>query len=289
MISGQNTRILLVLGRAAGLPTVWSNALAGWWLGGGGNYWKLPLLLLGVSALYTAGAFLNDAFDSDFDRQRRTERPIPARKIPAALVWKYGFILLAVGVVLLLFCGLAAACASAFLALTILIYNFSHKFFNAAPWLMGVCRFWIYVIAGATGAQGLNGEVILCGAALATYAAGTDYIARRKAQRGAATPWPLLLLAAPVVMALLLNTGDLLRSALLIAAVLALWLARCLRTVFLGNEINLPWIAANLLAGIAFVDWLAVAPIVLPQWQSALVFLALFGLTKWFQKFIPAT
>jgi 4-hydroxybenzoate polyprenyltransferase len=176
-----------------------------------------------------------------------------------------------------------------FLALTILFYNFAHKFFNAAPWLMGACRFWTYVIAGTAGAGGLNGEVIFLGAALAAYAAGTDYIARRKAQRGSATPWPLLLLAAPVVMALLLNTGDLLRSALLIAAVLALWLVRCLRTVYFGNEINPPWIAANLLAGIAFVDWLAVAPIVLPQWQSALVFLALFGLTKWFQKFIPAT
>ena len=39
--------------------------------------WELPLLFLGVSALYTGGIFLNDAFDADFDRQRRAERPIP--------------------------------------------------------------------------------------------------------------------------------------------------------------------------------------------------------------------
>jgi 4-hydroxybenzoate polyprenyltransferase len=287
--NNKSFRTFIALGRVAGLPTVWSNCLAGWWLGGGGNYWKLPLLLLGVSVLYTAGAFLNDAFDADFDRQRRTERPIPAGKIPAALVWKYGFILLAIGVVLLLFCGWAAAFASMFLALTILIYNFAHKFFNAAPWLMGACRFWIYVIAGAAGAGGLNGEVIFCGTALAAYAAGTDYIARRKAQRGAARLWPLLLLAVPVVMSLLLNTGDYLKSALLISAVLGLWLARCLRTAFVGSGMNPRWIAANLLAGIAFVDWLAVAPVMRPQWQSAVIFLALFGLTKWLQKIVPAT
>jgi 4-hydroxybenzoate polyprenyltransferase len=283
-------RTLITLGRVASLPTVWSNCLAGWWLGGGGNLWKLPLLLLGVSALYTAGAFLNDAFDADFDRQRRTERPVPAGKIPSASVWKIGFGLLATGVLLLLFCGLAAGFASVFLVLTILIYNFSHKFFTAAPWLMGACRFWIYVIAGATGSNGLNSEVIFCGAALAAYAAGADYLARRKVRRNTtAFGPPLLLLAAPVVMALMLNTDDFRRDALLISTVLCLWLARCLRTVFFGGEISPRWIAANLLAGIALVDWLAVAPVFLPHWQSALLFLALFGLTKWFQKFIPTT
>jgi 4-hydroxybenzoate polyprenyltransferase len=61
-------RTLLILGRVLNLPTVWSNCLAGWWLSGGGNVWKLPLLFFGVSALYTVGMFLNDA---DFDRQCR--------------------------------------------------------------------------------------------------------------------------------------------------------------------------------------------------------------------------
>src|SRR5258706_9705876 len=79
---------LLVLGRVSNLPTVWSNCLAGWWLSGGGNYWKLPLLLLGMSALYTGGMFLNDAFDADFDRQRRPSRPIPSGKITPEIVWR---------------------------------------------------------------------------------------------------------------------------------------------------------------------------------------------------------
>ena len=77
----QKFRTLLNLGRVSNLPTIWSNCLAGWWLSGGGNYWKLPLLLLGASALYTGGMFLNDAFDVDFDRQRRSTRPIPSGAI----------------------------------------------------------------------------------------------------------------------------------------------------------------------------------------------------------------
>ncbi|HSY20389.1 MAG TPA: UbiA family prenyltransferase, partial [Candidatus Acidoferrales bacterium] len=149
-------RTLLVLGRMSNLPTVWSNCLAGWWLGGGGNYWKLPFLLLGMSILYTGGMFLNDAFDEEFDRQRRSERPIPSGKISAGKVWQLGFAQLAVGILLLLFCGKLAAFCAVLLALTILLYDFTHKFFTESPWIMGACRFWVYVIAGATGEGGLN-------------------------------------------------------------------------------------------------------------------------------------
>src|SRR5271169_3469961 len=86
----QRFRTLLVLGRVSNLPTVWSNCLAGWWLGGGGNLGKLPLLFFGVSALYTGGMFLNDALDVEFDRQRRASRPIPSGRISVDTVWTFG-------------------------------------------------------------------------------------------------------------------------------------------------------------------------------------------------------
>ncbi len=288
MIFAPQLRTLLVLGRMSNLPTVWSNCLAGWWLGGGGNYWKLPFLLLGMSALYTGGMFLNDAFDEEFDRQRRTERPIPSGKISAALVWKLGFAQLGFGILLLLFCGKIAAVCAFLLAVTILLYDLTHKFFTESPWLMGACRFWVYVIAGATGVDGLNGFPIFGGAALAFYVVGLSYVARRESYRGPISLWPLFLLAAPVVLAMLMNAEDFRRDAALISAVLLLWLARCLRSVFIGGSGNAGWIVTNLLAGITLVDWLVVAP-QLPHLTSAIVFLSLFGLTKWFQRFIPAT
>ncbi|HEX7569233.1 MAG TPA: UbiA family prenyltransferase, partial [Verrucomicrobiae bacterium] len=265
--------------------TVWSNCLAGWWLGGGGNYWKLPFLLLGVSALYTGGAFLNDAFDADSDRQRRPERPIPAGKISAPLVWQIGFGQLVAGIFLLLFCSQLSAGAAILLALFILLYNFSHKFFTAAPWLLGACRFWIYIIAGAAGVWGLNGWPILGGVALAFYVAGLGYTGRRESYRRQIPFLPLLLLAAPVLLALAMNTGSFRLRAIWVAIGLVTWTGWCARKIFLGGG-NLALIGSNLFAGLVFVDWLAVAPQI-PLWPSAPVFLALFGLTKWLQKFAP--
>jgi len=281
-------RTLLILGRVSNLPTVWSNCLAGWWLGGGGNFGKLPFLLLGVSALYTGGMFLNDAFDEEFDRQRRAERPIPTGKISAQLVWRLGFAQLFLGILLLAFCGKVAAVAAVFLVLFILLYDFTHKFLIASPWLMGACRFWVYVIAGATGVDGLNGWPIFCGVALAFYVVGLSYVARRESFRGPVPYWPVLLLATPVILALAMNVGEFRQPAIWISIVLVLWIIRCVRTIFLGGEVNVGWIVSNLLAGIVFVDWLAVAPQI-PHLTSTIVFLALFGATKWLQRFVPAT
>jgi 4-hydroxybenzoate polyprenyltransferase len=104
-------RTLLILGRTSNLPTVWSNCLAGWWLGGGGreNVHKLYALLIGSTLLYLGGMFLNDAFDANFDAQFRRERPIPSGMINAATVWRFGFGFLVAGLVLLFTIGLITA------------------------------------------------------------------------------------------------------------------------------------------------------------------------------------
>jgi 4-hydroxybenzoate polyprenyltransferase len=281
-------RTLLILGRVSNLPTVWSNCLAGWWLGGGGNYWKLPCLLLGASLLYTGGMFLNDAFDEEFDRLRRPERPIPSGKIAASQVWAFGFGQLLAGVILVACGGGVAAAGAVVLAVFIVLYDFTHKFFVASPWLMGACRFWVYVIAGAVGRDGLNGFVIFAGLALALYVVGLSYVARRESTRGAVPVWPLLLLAAPIATALAINSGYYLRPATWISVVVALWILRCVRSVFFDGKTNAGWIVSNLLAGIVLVDWLAVAPVMRPV-LSLTIFLVLLGVTKWLQKFVPAT
>ena len=121
----QRFRTLLVLGRFSNLPTVWSNCLAGWWLGGGWNAWKLPWLLLGTSLIYCGGMFLHDAFDQEYDRLRRPERPIPSGKIPAAQVWNWGFGLLVAGILVSLVCGKVAGVAALLLA--------SSSFFTTLP------------------------------------------------------------------------------------------------------------------------------------------------------------
>lgn len=296
----QKFRTLLILGRASNLPTVWSNCLAGWWLScfsrygefvpDRSYYWKLPLLLLGTSALYTGGMFLNDAFDVDFDRQRRSTRPIPSGAITEDSVWAYGWVWIALGILLLVFCGKWAGALAVVLAVCIVVYDATHKVITASPWLMGLCRFWVYVIAGTIGRGDYNGWPIWCGAALALYIVGLSYVARRESGvpgRGMIPYWSLILLAAPILLAMLMDSSGSRKPAIYLSIVLVCWIIRCVRTVFLGGETIVVRIVSSLLAGIVFVDWLAIAP----QCPFALgvIFALLFVATLLSQRFIPAT
>jgi len=277
-------RALLALSRVSHLPTVWSNCLAGWWLGGGGNFAKLPLLFLGVSALYTGGMFLNDAFDADFDRQRRAERPIPSGAISLPAVWRWGLGWLGLGALCLTAVGKTTGLLTLVLLLCIVIYDATHKVVIASPWLMGVCRFWVYVIAGSAGAAGVNGGPIWCGVALALYVAGLGYLAQRESIRQRASYWPLALLAMPVVFAMLINATEFRTPAMWLSLILVLWIVLRARTIFQATEANVGHIVSGLFAGIVLVDWLAVAPLC-PQ-RLSLTFLILFGTTLSLQRFI---
>jgi UbiA prenyltransferase family len=278
-------RALLVLSRVSNLPTVWSNCLAGWWLGGGGNFWKLPPLIIGVSAIYTGGMFLNDALDADFDRQQRPSRPIPSGAIPPASVWRWIFALLGLGALALAVLGNPTGVLTLALLACIILYGATHKAIPASPWLLGLSRFWVYLIAASTGLQGVNGWPIWCGVALAFYIAGLRSLARRKSFRRSVPYWPLALLAAPVLLATLMNTNGARKDAMLVSLVLVLWIARCTRTIFQTDEVNVGRIASGLLAGIVLVDWLAVAPQI-THLLSSVVFLALFGITLLLQRYM---
>ncbi|MEI9961240.1 MAG: hypothetical protein WDM76_08990 [Limisphaerales bacterium] len=105
--------------------------------------------------------------------------------------------------------------------------------------------------------------------------------------RGPIPYWPVLLLCAPIILAMLMNTGDARATALWVSLIFALWVVRCARTIFQVGEMNVKRIVSGLLAGIMFVDWLAVAP-QFPR-EVGVVFLILFGVTLLAQRFIPAT
>ncbi len=278
-------RTMLVLGRVSNLPTIWSNCLAGWWLSGHDNVIKLPLLFIGASALYTGGMFLNDAFDEDFDRRSRPERPIPSGAISPIAVWLWGWGWLAMGLLNLFFIGRLTGILGVALVICIVLYDATHKAVVASPWLSGICRFWVYVIAGSIGSMGLSGWPIWCGTALALYVAGMGCMAWQRNSRSPVPKWPLALIAAPVLLAMLLNTGSKRLSALLLSIILVLWVARCTRSIFQPDTINLGRIISGLMAGIVFVDWLAVAPDC-PR-PLSITFLLLFGATLCLQRFVP--
>jgi len=95
------------------------------------------------------------------------------------------------------------------------------------------------------------------------------------------------LLAAPIVLALIVNHGELFRArGILISAILTLWVLRCLRPAYWLPQRNIGRAVAGLLAGIVLVDYLAIGGSTV---GIGLIFAGLFVLALALQRFIPAT
>jgi len=280
-------RTLLVLGRASNLPTVWSNCLAGWLLGGGGTVWILVVICLGATCLYIGGMFLNDAFDVEFDREYRRERPIPSEQITLKEVWRWGFAWLGAGMVILVLLGKSTGVFATILLVCIVLYDAIHKVIAFSPILMSACRFFLYVLAASAARQGVSGLAVWAGIALAAYIIGLSYLARHESTGGTMNFWPCCLLAAPILLALLANAENYRLPACLLSAILGLWIARCLHHAFFAGGPNPGRAVAGLLAGIVLVDWLAVAG-GQSIWTS-FAFAVLFVTALIFQRFVPAT
>jgi hypothetical protein len=132
---------------------------------------------------------------------------------------------------------------------------------------------------------GINGGPIWCGVALALYVAGMGSLAQHESSRGRVPYWPLALLVTPVLLAMIINSTELREPAMWLSLVLILWTARCVRTIFQTATVSVAHMVSGLLAGIVFVDWLAVAPLC-PQWLNV-TFLMLFGTTLLLQRSLP--
>jgi 4-hydroxybenzoate polyprenyltransferase len=120
--------------------------------------------------------FLNDAFDVEFDRRARPERPIPAGRVARSEVFLVGSALVALGLLLLvpkqdaLLLGVA-------LAVAVFIYDYHHKNSRIAPLVMGTCRGLVYGISAASAGE-LTAAVGVGAAVMATYVAMITTVAR---------------------------------------------------------------------------------------------------------------
>ena len=279
-------RVLLILGRVSNLPTVWSNCLAGWLLGGGGSVGRFLLLSLGATLVYTGGMFLNDAFDADFDAQHRPERPIPSAWATPASVWWWGSGLLGGGTFLLSFLGDTTAILAILLTGLVLIYDAVHKVFTFSPVLMAGCRFLLYLVAASAARQGITGLALWSAIAMWAYVLGLSALARREILPGPLQYGPLLFLGAPVLLALLVNAGRSKTAATVLILALVTWIVRSLMSTRPGPWRNVGRAVSGLLAGIVLVDWLAVCD---ASFGAYFLFLLLFILALAGQRFVPAT
>jgi hypothetical protein len=194
---------LLRLGRVSNLPTVWTNVLAGAVLAGGDwRNWHFGALLVAMSLFYVGGMYLNDYFDRAVDARERPTRPIPSGAIPAGAVAATGFGLLAAGVLVTAAMGAAAAAIALLLAAAIIAYDLYHKGNPLGPVVMGACRALVYCAAAAALGGAVPPLAVISAIAIGSYVAGLTYAARQESLDKIGNLWPLLLLAAPMLVAI---------------------------------------------------------------------------------------
>jgi 4-hydroxybenzoate polyprenyltransferase len=277
---------LLILGRVSNLPTVWSDCLAAWWLGGGGNTWTLVCVAVSTSFLYEGGMFLNDAFDATFDRNHRRTRPIPSGAIRESEVWRWGIAWMILGVAGVGWLGATTLILALSLSACVVAYNAIHKLTPLAPVLMGGCRLGVYLVAASAASNGVQGEVVWKGLALALYVAGLSWVARKESTHVAVNYLPCILLAAPILIAWCVDDGPWAGDATLLSVGLAGWALWAISRSLGRGGANVGFTVSRLLAGIVLVDLLAVAGTGNP-WNA--LFGLSFVLALLLQRFIPAT
>lgn len=302
MLGSPMFRSWLELARISNLPTVWTNVTAAWLLAGGP--WKdvrLVWLLIAGSLLYTGGMILNDAADAKHDREHKKERPIPQGRISLAAAWTVGLGMLLVGLPLAV--GFAGAHWAVCLGLiaAILFYDFYHKPWPGAVWVMGSCRALLFLMAATAVQPSVTGPVITMALTLGAYIVGLTMVARMEAKGASVSRARALfaktLLYSPALVALFfwVSTanwklisllGDLTPLVplplILIFVAMVVHATRVMKKggPAIGQAVGI------LLAGVAVVDALTVMQVSLPL---AGLFVALAPCLRLWQRVIAAT
>ncbi len=276
----------LKLGRVSNLPTVWTNTLAGIVLAGGAVADRRAVAAaVALSLFYIGGMYLNDAFDAEIDAIERPERPIPSGRVRRATVFGLGLAMLAAGVLVLVWVGIAPALAGLALAGAIVAYDRFHKSNPISPVIMGLCRVLVYVTAGLCFAATLPAPLVIGAVLLLCYLIGLTYIAKQENLGRVQNLWPLVFLAAPVAYGagLAVDSG----VAALFWIAFTGWMALALWFVKRRGPGDIPRAVVGLIAGISLLD----AVLIAGAGQPALALLAVagFALTVALQRYVPGT
>ena len=292
-------RAWLELARISNLPTVWTNVTAGWLLAGGdlGNPLLLWMLAAG-SLLYTGGMILNDAADARFDREHRKERPIPSGRVSAGAAWSVGLGMLVVGSYLAVFLGTASWEITTALVGCILFYDFYHKPWAGAVWVMGMCRVLLFLMAvSAEDVWRFHWEPALV---LGAYIVGLTMVARQESKKSSTSKvsrwFSICILWSPAILAFRETWGNNAKRVMILAdftplipwviiGVFAIWVLFAMRIMRQGGP-AIGRAVGLLLAGIPIVDALAVSQVSLPL---AFGCVALAPVLRLWQRWIAAT
>ncbi|PTQ13038.1 hypothetical protein CLG96_02545 [Sphingomonas oleivorans] len=281
-------RAAMLLGRVSNLPTIFSNAMAGFALAGGDFARTEDLAALAAAALalllfYVGGMYLNDAFDAAVDARERPMRPIPRGDASRGAVFVAGSALLLAAMWIAARNG--AGPEGLALATAILLYDMLHKRTAFAPLIMGLCRLLCYVLAARI-AGAVPGPALLFGAfGLFCHVVGLTYAARQEAHDRLGSAWPLAVLALPLGWAFWSAWGD--GTALILwlclLAATALGLSRLMRRA----AGDVPRAVALLIAAISLFDAVLIAAT--GATAAAIVAALCYPATLLLQRLVPGT
>jgi UbiA prenyltransferase family len=276
-------KTLATLGRISNLPTVWTNILAATVVAQAAAFPQtdiaspdvnqILIVLFALSFLYIGGMFLNDAFDSDWDKENNNMRPIVKGEISGKPVWVIGSLLLFSGLYLLVSQNNeTASIAALLLGGAIVLYNALHKKFPAAAFIMGFTRFGVYVISALLLAE-LNTALLIIASALLLYITGVTYLARQEQININARRWPLLLLSAPVLATI--SYSYTMPLYWLLAIIYSIWVFAQIKNKIFATTPDVRAGIGGLLAAIPLVDGLYLASVnaLIPSFICIFVFL----------------
>ena len=275
---------ILKLGRVSNLPTVWTNALAGLVLAGQASVQVFLVVALALSLFYTGGMWLNDAFDAEIDARERANRPIPMGEIGVNTVFSVGFALLFAGILVSFTLGGTAGLMGVGLAIAVVVYDWLHKRTVLSPVIMGITRFFCYLLAAAAVGT-IAGPVVLGALGLLAYIVGLTYAAKQEAYDRLDRAWPLAVLALPLIYALSQSINAPLALAIWGGLLVVVLLA--LRLLLRRNKGDVPKAVVTMIAGISLYD----ATLIAGAGQATLALLAVagFALTLLLQRVVSGT
>jgi hypothetical protein len=274
----------LKLGRVSNLPTVWTNAVAGAVLAGNPSLPTILVVGIALTLFYTGGMWLNDAFDAEIDAQERKNRPIPMGEIAVGTVFVAGYAMLAAGILIAFSFGVMAGLAGIALAAAVVLYDWLHKRTVLSPVIMGVTRFFCYILAALAVAK-ITGPVVFGALGLAAYIVGLTYAAKQEAYDRLDRAWPLVVLVIPLIYALTQANGN--TPALVIWAGLLVVVLIALRLLFRRNRGDVPKAVVTMIAGISLYDAVLIAG--MGQGGLALLAVAGFAVTMALQRVVSGT
>jgi 4-hydroxybenzoate polyprenyltransferase len=293
---GLTWQVALRLGRVSNVPTVWSNVLVGVAVAGApASLAAIAALATGVSLLYIAGMFLNDAFDHALDARERPERPIPAGLISARDVYVAGGALMVLGYGVVLWAGSFGAtgtlsCAGlsgAALVGSIVLYDAWHKGNAFGPWIMALCRVLVYVTAALAISPQPTTRLAIASLLLFAYLAGLTYVAKRERRKSFGNAGPIVLLALPTVYGLYVALAQVTAFVLLAVAIFVGWLVYALSFLIVRERFAPGRGVTALIAGISLLDALIVAAN--GRFDLAIFAVAAWALTCYLQRFVAGT